>query len=69
TVAFLLSLQLLICLSAIGAVFMRTRRASISLAFVVLGFVWLFFITIHYVNRAVNIKFRGHLAAEPQEEH
>lgn len=69
TVAFLLCLQLLICLSAIGAVFMRTRKASLSLTLVVLGFVWLFFITIHYVNRAVNIKFRGHLAAEPQEEH
>ena len=69
TVLFLLFLQLLICLSVIGTTFMQNQRSSLILIFVVWAFVWLFFIVIHYINRAVNLKFHGHLADAPQEEH
>ncbi|MBQ7159291.1 MAG: undecaprenyl/decaprenyl-phosphate alpha-N-acetylglucosaminyl 1-phosphate transferase [Treponema sp.] len=69
TVGFLLTLQFLICLSSLGVIFMRNKRSAIVLLFVALSFVYLFFITIHYINRAVNIKMAGHLDAAPQEEH
>ncbi len=69
TVGFLLMLQFLICLSSLGVIFMRNKKSAVVLLFVALSFVYLFFITIHYINRAVNIKMRGHLDAAPQEEH
>lgn len=69
TVGFLLILQLLICFSSFGIIFMRNKKSAVVLLFVALSFVYLFFITIHYINRAVNIKMQGHLDAAPQEEH
>ena len=69
TVLFLLFLQVLICLSAIGTLYMAGKKAAIVLLAVSISFVELFFIAIHYINRAVNIKFAGHLDAAPQEEH
>lgn len=69
TVGFLLILQVLICLSSLGVIFMRNKKSAVVLLFVALSFVYLFFITIHYINRAVNIKMQGHLDAAPQKEH
>ncbi len=69
TVGFLLVLQFLICLSSLGVIFMRNKKSAVVLLFVALSFVYLFFITIHYINRTVNIKMQGHLDAAPQEEH
>ena len=69
TVGFLLTLQFLICLSSLGVIFMRNKKSAVVLLFVALSFVYLFFITIHYINRAVNIKMQGHLDAAPQQEH
>lgn len=69
TVFFLLFLQVMICLSALGSVYMKNRHAMVVLLVISLLFVYLFFITIHYINRAVNLKFHGHLDAAPQEEH
>ena len=69
TVGFLLVLQMLICFSSFGIIFMRNKKSAVVLLFVALSFVYLFFITIHYINRAVNIKMQGHLDAAPQEEH
>lgn len=65
---FLLSFQFLICLAVISA-FWQSRRASITILVVSIMFVETFFASIHYINRAVNVKFMGHLDAAPQEEH
>ena len=69
TVGALLALQLLICLSAIGTLYMTGKKAAIVLLSISIAFVEVFFIAIHYINRAVNLKFKGHLDAAPQEEH
>lgn len=65
---FLLTFQFLISCVAVMTLFI-TRDIGLMLIASVFSFVILFFITIHYINRAVNIKMRGHLADCPQKEH
>lgn len=69
TAVSLILIQLCICLSALSTLAMTKTRDVIVLLFVCLCLVWSFFIMMHYVNRAVNMKHIGHLSDAPQEEH
>lgn len=66
-IAFLLGLQFLVCVSIIPSAVMGRRQTS--LLFVVMYcFIVIIFSTLHYINRAVNLKFKGCLSEEPQPE-
>ena len=65
---YLLVLQFLICISVFVSLFLRNDE-TVFLLVITLIFVELFFITIHYINRAVNLKMKGRLPANPQSEH
>ena len=68
-VVILLLIQFFIDIAAFAAIFMARTKDSIIMLCVSIVLVWSFFILLHYVNRAVNIKHRGHLSEAPQEEH
>lgn len=68
TIFFLLTLQVIICVAVISTMF-QGRKAAATILVVSIIFVEVFFITIHYINRAVNLKFKGQLDDAPQEEH
>lgn len=65
---YLLVLQFLTCASVFVSIVLRSNESE-TLLIITLIFVELFFITIHYINRAVNLKMKGHLPANPQSEH
>ena len=65
-VLFILMIQLAVCLAVVGGLFMNSFRQRITILVVALMFVWLIFIVIHYVNRAVNRRLKGHLSEAPQ---
>lgn len=65
---FLLAVQFVICLAVFTSYFMTLMNAYVLLGFSIL-FVWVIFITFHYLNRAVNIAHTGSLEDHPMEEH
>ena len=68
-VVVLLFSQFLIDVSAFSAIFMSRTKDSVILLCVSIFLVWCFFIMLHYINRAVNLKHIGHLSEAPQKEH
>lgn len=68
-VVLLLCSQFLIGISAFASTLMSRTKDSIILLCVSIFLVWCFFIMLHYINRAVNLKQAGHLSEAPQEEH
>ena len=68
-VVILLLFQFFIDIAAFATIFMARTIDSVILLCVSIILVWSFFITLHYVNRAVNNKHLGHLSEAPQEEH
>ena len=69
TAVCLLVIQLFICLASLSTLFMTKTKDAVILLCVCIFLVWGFFIIIHYINRMVNIKHKGHLADAPQAEH
>lgn len=67
TVLFILLIQLIVCIAVIGVLFMDSFKQRITIHVVAIMFVWLIFVVIHYVNRAVNRKLKGHLSEAPQK--
>ncbi|MBQ0052075.1 MAG: undecaprenyl/decaprenyl-phosphate alpha-N-acetylglucosaminyl 1-phosphate transferase [Treponema sp.] len=65
---YLSLLHLVNCVIIFIAFFMR-KYSSMAVLFMAVIITQLFFIAIHYINRAVNRRFQGQLAENPQEEH
>lgn len=65
---YLLGLQFLICAVIVFSQFMGAISSLIFLIAMIV-FIEVFFVTIHYINRAVNRKLVGCLSENAQEEH
>lgn len=65
---FLLSLQAVICIIVLLSLFMINKKDAIILLAVSILLIWIFFSTLHYINRSVNIKHTGHLDEAPQKK-
>jgi len=66
--SYLLGIQFIVSIAIICCQFGRDISTLIVLLLVTM-FVEVFFITVHYVNRAVNRRLKGHLSENAQEEH
>lgn len=66
SVLILLMIQLVISVSVLSLLLMKTFTQRFSVLAIEMMFICLVFVILHFVNRTVNRRLHGHLSEEPQ---